>query len=529
MPDFTWQFPYASQRMPVLARNIVATSQPLAAQPGLHMMRNGGNAIDAAIATAICMTVLEPTSNGIGSDCFALVWADNKLHGLNASGRTPKSLAVSRFESMKEVPHLGWDPITVPGCVSGWMALSKKFGKLPFAKLFEPAISYARDGYMVAPLTAGLWERAPKRYKDYPEWGRTFTKDGHAPAAGEKFTMPNHARTLAEIADSGGESFYRGELAKKIAACSKDMGGVMSLEDLAEHTADWVEPISIEYRGVRLQEIPPNGQGIAALQMLGILRNREIAQLQPDCPDVIHLGIEAMKLAFADAHQHVADPKWMKVTPDELLDSAYLRSRADLLNSSRASDPNCGTPKPGGTILLTAADVQGNMVSYIQSNYEGFGSGVVIPGTGISMQNRGACFVTERGHVNQIGPGKRPYHTIIPAFVTQGGAPLMSYGVMGGFMQPQGHAQVLTRLIDFHQNPQAALDSPRWQVMSGLKVEIEPGFEPSLYEELKRRGHEVTIAKDRNVAFGRGQCIYKMDDGYLGASDQRGDGQAVGF
>jgi gamma-glutamyltranspeptidase/glutathione hydrolase len=543
MTSFNWDFPYPSQRMPVLARNVVATSQPLAAQAGLHMLRQGGNAIDAAVATAIAMTVLEPTTNGLGSDSFALVWFNGKLHGLNGSGRAPKSLALSRFAGKKEMPHLGWDPVTVPGAVSAWMELSKKFGKLPFAKLFEPAIEYAANGYPVAPLTADLWQRAPRHYKDFPEWGNTFLKDGKAPAAGEIFKMPNHARTLREIAESNGESFYRGELARKIAACAKEQGGAMEFNDLAAHGADWVEPISIEYRGYRLNEIPPNGQGLAALQALGMLRHRNFGDLQVDCPDVIHLQIEAMKLAFADAHRYIADPRFMNVTVEQLLDPAYLESRAKLIDPAKAQDFKHGEPKPGGTILLCTADAAGNMVSYIQSQYEGFGSGVVIPGTGIAMQNRGACFTLEEGHPNQVAGGKRPYHTIIPGFVTQaahaGSAsapparaveiPIMAYGVMGGFMQPQGHAQVFSRIFDFHQNPQAALDAPRWQVTTGLKVMIEPGFEPSLYDELKRRGHDLTIAKEKFVTFGRGQAIYKLDDAYCAGSDLRADGQAVGF
>ena len=555
---FSWTFPYPSQRMPVCARNVVATSQPLAAQAGLHMMRIGGNAMDAAVATAIAMTVLEPTTNGIGSDAFALIWnaAEKKLYGLNGSGRAPKALSPSRFEGMTEMPRQGWDPVTVPGAVSAWMEVSRRFGKLPFAKLFEPAIEYAANGFQVAPQTAGLWNRAIKRYEKFPHWGKTFLKaDGTAPQAGERFVMPDHARTLQIIATSGGEAFYRGELATKIAEAAKTDGAVLTFNDLAAHGADWVEPISIEYHGVRLHEIPPNGQGIAALIALGILKHWKVETLQVDCPDVIHLQIEAMKLAFADAHRHVADPRHMTIKPEQLLDPAYLESRAKLIDPAKAQDFKHGEPKPGGTILLTTADAAGNMVSFIQSQYEGFGSGIVIPGTGIAMQNRGACFTLEKGHPNEVGGGKRPYHTIIPGFVTTGGTgvppvrvsdrdevrtgetpvpqageiPLMSFGVMGGFMQPQGHMQVLTRIVDYKQNPQAALDAPRWQVTTGMKVTIEPGYESSLYEELKRRGHDLAVAESRTVTFGRGQAIYKLDDGYCGASDLRADGQAVGY
>lgn len=538
---FSWQFPYPSQRMPVLARNMVATSQPLAAQAGLHMLRRGGNAVDAAVATAIAMTVLEPTTNGIGSDAFALVWFNGQLHGLNGSGRSPKSLAASRFEGQTEMPRQGWYPVTVPGAVSAWAELSKKFGKLPFAKLFEPAIEYAANGYQVAPLTAGLWARAAKKYDKFPEWGKTFMFNGEAPKPGQRVVLTSHAQTLEQIANSTGEAFYRGDLALKMAQAAKADGGLMTFNDLAAHGADWVEPISIDYRGYRLHEIPPNGQGLAALIALGILRHRDIAHLQVDCPDVIHLQIETMKLAFADAHRQIADPRHMTVKVEQLLDPGYLESRAQQIDPAKAQDFKHGEPKPGGTVLLCAADSAGNMVALIQSNYEGFGSGVVIPGTGIAMQNRGACFTLEKGHPNEVAGGKRPYHTIIPGFVTKPGnwnttieeltreQPLMSFGVMGGFMQPQGHLQVFTRLVDFNQNPQAALDAPRWQVTKGLKVMIEPGFEPALYEELKRRGHDVEIAQERSVSFGRGQAIYCLDNGYCGASDQRADGQAVGY
>jgi gamma-glutamyltranspeptidase / glutathione hydrolase len=532
MADFTWSLPYSSQREPVLARNIVATSQPLAAQAGLHMLRLGGSAVDAAVATAAAMTVLEPTTNGIGSDNFALVWMNGQLHGLNGSGRAAKSLDIARFEGMKAVPTRGWDPITVPGCVSGWVELSKKFGKLPFAKLLEPAIEWARDGYPVAPQTARLWRRAVRAYENFPEWGKTFLFDGEAPEPGQVVKLPDHAKTLQMIADSKGEAFYRGEIAMKIDAAAKADGAKegLTFNDLAAHGADWVEPIHQDYRGYRLHEIPPNGQGLAALMALGIVSHFKLGDLEPDCPDVIHLQIEGMKLAFADAHRYIADPRSMDIDVPSLLSPAYLESRAKLIDPSTAQDFKHGEPKPGGTILLCAADAQGNMVSLIQSNYNGFGSGIVIPGAGIAMQNRGACFVTEKGHPNQIAGGKRPYHTIIPAFVTKDGKPLMAYGVMGGFMQPQGHMQVMVRLADFHQNPQAALDAPRWQVMTGMKLAMEPGFEGAVYEELKRRGHDIDIAEARSVTFGGGQAIYRLESGaYCGASDLRRDGHAVGW
>ena len=525
----TWTFPYPSQRSPVFARNCVSTSQPLAAQAGLQILRQGGNAVDAAVATAACMTVLEPINNALGSDNFALVWDGKKVHGLNGSGRSPKALTAARFAGMKKMPELGWDPVTVPGAISGWVALSAKFGKLPFEKLLEPAIGYAERGFHVAPRTAAGWANSVTRFKDYPEWQRVFAPRGRAPNPGELFANPDQAKSLRRVAETKGEAFYRGEIAEKIAADAKAAGGLMTAEDFASHAADWAEPLSVDYRGCRLHEIPPNGQGMTALIALGILRQREIGNLECDCPDVQHLQIEAMKLAFADAKRYIADPAAMEVKPQSLLDDAYLAERAKLINPSKAQDFGFGTPPHGGTILLTAADEAGMMVTLIQSNYLGFGSGIVVPGTGVALQDRGACFTLEKGHPNEVAGGKRPYHTIIPAFVTKDDRPVMAYGVMGGFMQPQGHLQVMSRVTDFKLNPQAALDAPRWQIRDDKKLWVEPGFEPALYDELKRRGHDVVVRPARAWEFGAGQVIYKLDDGYCAASEPRADGQAVGY
>jgi gamma-glutamyltranspeptidase/glutathione hydrolase len=529
MIDFDWSFPYPSQRMPVLARNVVATGQPLAAQAGLDVLRDGGNAMDAAVATAIALTVVEPYVNGIGSDAFALIWAGGGLHGLNASGRAPRGLKREHFGDRTEVPTRGWLGVTVPGAVSAWVEISRRFGTLPFERLAAPAIRYARHGFHVSPQCGEAWARSVRAYADFAAWQATFAPDGRAPRTGEVFRSEDHARTLEEIAATKGESFYRGALAEKIAAAAAADGAAMTAADLAAHRADWVRPIAADYRGFALHEIPPNGQGIVALVTLGILRHLDVGAHAPDSAASIHLQIEAMKLAFADGHRFVADPEAMDVEPAALLDDGYLRERAALVDRSRAQDFQHGTPKPGGTVYLTAADAEGNMVSYIQSNYTGFGSGIVIPGTGIAMQNRGACFTLERGHPNEAGPGKRPYHTIIPGFVTQDDRPAMSFGVMGGFMQPQGHVQVLTRMIDHGQNPQAALDAPRWQVSKGLDVSIEPGFADSVYAALRDLGHHVEVVRARTVAHGGGQAIWRLDDGYCGASDQRRDGQAVGF
>jgi len=535
--DLSWDFPYPSQRMPIMAKNIVATSQPLAAQAGLSMIQKGGNAVDAAIATAITLTVVEPTSNGIGSDAFAILWDGESLHGLNASGRSPSAWDYGHFSKYREhgsMPKLGWDTVTVPGAVSAWLELSERFGELPFKDLFQPAIHYARSGFPVSPITARVWALAEQKYQGMPDLGKVFLPGGKAPVPGQLFRNPFLATSLEQIAGTAGEAFYNAELAERIIAHSQEGGGLMSREDLASHTAEWVDTISVNYHGNTLHEIPPNGQGIAALEMLGILENleREISEYPLDSVDSLHLQIEAMKLAFADTHRYVADPRSMELKPDRLLDPSYLKIRADLLDPDKAGNPDYGIPGPGGTVYLTTADENGMMVSYIQSNYMGFGSGIVVPGTGISLQNRGTGFSLEKGHPNQVDGGKRPFHTIIPAFVTREGErgrePVISFGVMGGPMQPQGHAQMMIRMFDYHQNPQAAVDAPRWQVFPEKEVALEPGFDDKIISGLKKRGHRVTMGREF-WWFGGAQAIYRMGDGYCAASDPRKDGQAVGF
>jgi gamma-glutamyltranspeptidase/glutathione hydrolase len=530
MKPFTWDFPYASQRMPVLAANVVATSQPLAAQAGLRVLLKGGNAVDAILATAITLTVVEPTMNGIGSDAFALVWDGTSLHGLNASGRAPKAWTPQRFAGKDSMPGMGWDSVTVPGVVSAWVALSAKFGRLPFAELFAAAIEYAERGFLVSPTVARQWQTQGPLLKDQPGFAEAFLPGGRAPNAGERFRNPAQARTLQAIAESRGEAFYRGALAEKIAAASRVQGGAMTEQDLAQHQPDWVEPIGQDYRGLRLHEIPPNGQGIAALMMLGILGHFDLADAPVDFADSLHLQMEAMKLAFADVYRYVADPRWMKLSPAELLDPRYLRQRASLIDRTRAQDFGHGVPPASGTVYLTAADAGGMMVSYIQSNYGGFGSGVVVPETGISMQNRGFGFSLEPGHPNQVGPGKRPFQTIIPAFATRETKALMSFGVMGADMQPQGHAQMMIRLADYGQNPQAAADGPRWKVFKGRAIALEHAISTQVVAELARRGHQVRHTERWNMEFGSAQLIYRLDSGgYLAASEPRRDGQAVGF
>ncbi len=529
MKQFTWDFPYASQRMPVLAANVVATSQPLAVQAGVRALQKGGNAVDAILATAIALTVVEPTMNGIGSDAFALVWDGKRLHGLNASGRSPQAWTPERFAGLQSMPRTGWDSVTVPGAVSAWAALSAKFGKLAFAELFASGIDYAERGFLVSPTVARQWQTQGPQLQDQPGFADAFLPGGTAPSAGQVFRFPAQARTLQAIAESRGETFYRGTLAQKIAAASRAQGGAMTEADLAAHEPDWVEPIGQDYGGLRLHEIPPNGQGIAALMMLGILEHFDLADAPVDSADSLHLQIEAMKLAFADAYCYVADPKAMTVLPEQLLDPAYLRQRAALIDRTRAQDFGHGVPPPSGTVYLTAADASGMMVSYIQSNYSGFGSGVVIPDTGISMQNRGFGFRLEPGHPNQVAPCKRPFHTIIPAFATRDGDALMSFGVMGADMQPQGHAQMVIRVADYRQNPQAAADGPRWKVFSGRQVAVEHALSPQVVAELARRGHEVRHTERWNMEFGSAQLVYRVDGGYVAASDPRRDGQAAGF
>ena len=527
--QFNWEFPYTSRRMPILAKNIVATSQPLACQAGLEMLKKGGNAVDAALATAIALTVVEPVSNGIGSDAFALLWDGKDFAGLNASGRSPSAWTKEYFSKKKMMPLTGWDTVTIPGAVSAWVELWRKYSQLSFQELFEPAIKYARNGFLISPIVGEVWQYLAKMYKKkkFPEFWNTFMPGDKAPRPGELYKNPNQAKTLELIAKSEGEEFYKGTLTKQIVEHAKNTGGMISREDLENHTADWIKPLNIEYNDINLHEIPPNGQGLAALIMLGILKNYDVSQYEVDSSESLHLQMEAMKLAFTDAYRYFSDPSTMDINPKELLNERYLKERADLIDTNQAQKYEFGNPKHGDTVYLTTADENGMMVSYIQSNYMGFGSGIVIPGTGISLQNRGNGFNLIEGHPNQVGPNKRPFHTIIPGFVTKKGKPLMSFGVMGGQMQPQGHVQMIIRIFNYNQNPQAALDAPRWRVMQGLKVNLEDGFEKEIYNQLPKLGHQVN--KDHYFNFGGGQIIYKLDEGYLAASDPRKDGQAIGY
>ena len=540
--NFKHQNPYTTTRVPLFARNIVSTSHPLGAQAGLSMLHKGGNAVDAAIAAAAAMTICEPVSNGLGSDSFCILWDGKELHGLNASGRAPaawtqKFFAAKYGVDAKTPPKRGFDSVTVPGAVSSWVALSERFGKLPFADLLAPAIDIAERGYCVPPILQGKWVAPIDELKSMPGFAQAFLPFGRAPNVGELFQFKAAARALRAIAVTKGQAFYNGEIAAAIEKFSNQHGGSLKASDFAAHQAEWVTPIAKNYRGYTLHEIPPNGQGIAAQIALGILDKFDIAGLDVDGVEAQHLQIEAMKLAFADVYRYVSEGASMEVTVEQMLDDSYLTSRARLIDRNRAQSFNAGSPndphRRGGTIYLTAADESGMMVSFIQSNYMGFGSGCVEPTFGISLQNRGHGFSLNEASPNVVAPGKRPFHTIIPAFLTKDGQPQMSFGVMGGNMQPQGHMQTLVRMLDFQQNPQIACDAPRWRFNEGLEINVEAGMPVATVQALRDRGHQMEVINDSYQDFGAGQFIWKLDrnthNGYIAASDARRDGLAAGF
>ncbi len=515
--------------MPVIARNMVASSQPLAVQAGLRVLQEGGNAIDAALTTAITLTVVEPTSNGIGSDAFAILWDGQQLLGLNASGRAPASVTPEDFSGLDEMPQFGWPSVTVPGAVSAWVAMSERFGKLPFERLFENAIDYARNGYAVSPVTARAWAASPPEFR-HQEGFHNFLPEGAVPKAGQWFSFPDQADSLASIARTGGEAFYRGKLADEMAASSQRNNWKMTRSDLASHQADWVTPISIRYGDIRLHEIPPNGQGLAALLMLGIIRHHDVGQYPVDSVNSVHLQVEAMKLAFADAYRYISDSETMDISVEAMLDDHYLRQRAELISMEEARFSGHGFPDRGGTVYLTTADQNGLMVSMIQSNFSGFGSGVVVEGTGISLQNRAAGFNLIPGHPNQVGGGKRPFQTIIPGFVTRNAQPELSFGVMGGSMQTQGHAQMIIRIYNYGQNPQTASDASRWRILEDNQLHLERGFNPEVAQALENRGHKLFDGVvDEDTGFGGAQLIYRSGGVYTGGSDHRKDGLAAGY
>ena len=522
---------YPSRRSPVLARNVVATSQPLATQAGLLSLERGGNAVDAVLAAAIALTVVEPTGNGLGSDAFCILWDGEALHGLNASGRSPAAWDPSRFAGRAAMPRRGWDSVTVPGAVSAWVDLSSRFGRLPFERLFDAAIDYAERGYHVSPVVAAVWARDAAELREQPGYADAFMPDGRAPAAGALFRAPGQAATLRRIAESRGEAFYRGALAERIAAFAREHGAALTEADLAAHANDWCGTISQDFAGATLHEIPPNGQGIAALMALGILSNLGIEDVAPDSADALHLQIEAIKLGLADAYAYAAELVHMReVAVAHLLDPAYLARRARLVDRSRAQVFGAGAPRDGGTVCLSAADASGMMVSFIQSNYSGFGSGVVVPDTGISLQNRAFGFSLTEGHPNRVGPGKRPFHTIIPGFAMRGSEPLMAFGLMGGPIQAQGHVQMMVRTQLWNQDVQTAADAPRWRYVENLTVAIETSIDDAVAADLSDRGHVlVREAPDSAFGFGGAQLVRRIEGGYAGGSDPRKDGQAGGF
>ena len=525
---------YPSQRYPIYAKNgMVNCSSPQAAAAGLEVLRKGGNAMDAAAAAAAALTVVEPTANGIGSDAFALVWSekDQQLFGLNSSGPAPMLASIERIKAdgrddNGKMPRLGWTPVTVPGAPAAWAALNRRFGRLSLAEDLAPAVRYAREGYPLAPNLAQIWKAAYLSYqKDltgpcFDAWFKTFAPEGVKLEAGEIMKLPDHARTLELIGETDAEAFYRGELAEKIDAESKKYGGYLRFEDLASYHPFWVEPARVKYREYEVCEIPPNGQGIVALMALNILNNFELTE--KDSPETAHRQLEALKMAFADALFYVTDPKEMPIDWHRLLDPAYGKKRAAQMKDT-AEIWSHDVPPASGTVYLCCADGEGNMVSYIQSNYKGFGSGIVVEGTGISLQNRGWDFSLDPKAANCLKPGKRTYHTIIPGFLMKDGKPVGPFGVMGAYMQPQGHVQVVCNYVDFHMDPQQALDAPRFQWIRDKTVTVETRYDANLARALQRKGHAVSV--DMNTPlFGRGQMIVRLENGVLvGGTESRTD------
>lgn len=530
-----WINPYSSTRSPVFARNMVATSQPLAAQAGLRMLAIGGNAVDAAVAAAATIAITEPVSNGLGSDCFAIVCDGSHLHALNASGTAPQRWNTDYFRRKHggRMPQFGWDSVTVPGAVAGWNALNEKFGKLSLETVLAPAIEYAERGFAVSPLVQRKWAQQADMLRDGPGFAEHFLPRGRVPEVGEHFMLKDAAATLSRIATTCGRDFYEGATAHKLVAHAQAHDAALSLADMRSYQPEWVQLLSRDFGNCTLHELPPSGQGIAALIALGILDHLDLRQRPIDHPATQHLMIEAMKLAFADVYAHVGDPRFMQMTPADMLSDAYLAERALLIDPQRAQTYTSGQAPTGGTIHISAADQNGMMVSFIQSNYLGFGSGVVVPGTGVSLQNRGFSFTSDPSHPNAVEGGKRPFHTVTPAFLTQDGAPLMSFGVMGGSMQPQGHLQAIVRMLAFGQQPQAACDAPRWKWSQGLTLDVEPGLPAATVEGLQARGHRISLEPDPLQDFGAGQFIWRLGDpavdGYVGASDSRRDGLVAGF
>ncbi|MBC2838883.1 gamma-glutamyltransferase [Robiginitalea sp. SC105] len=535
-------------RSEVLARHgMAATSQPLATQVALDVLKKGGTAMDAAIAANAMLGLVEPASCGIGGDIFAIVWDadEQKLYGFNGSGRAPKSISIDYFmeQGMKYVPFSGPLPVTVPGCVDGWFALHGKFGKLPMKELLQPAIDYGREGFPVSEVIAYEMASSYKYSEDQPGFAETYMPLGRPPKKGEVFKNPNLSNTYEKIAEGGRDAFYKGDIARTIDTYMKKHGGFLSYEDLAAHTSNWVEPVSINYRGYDIWELPPNGQGTAALQMLNILEGYDIASMGFGSAEYLHVLTEAKKLAYEDRAKFYADPAFNDIPLEELLSDAYAAQRRALIDPDKAADSYPAGDmeiESGNTTYLTVADKDGNMVSLIQSIYSEFASGMVPDGLGFVLQNRGQMFnVQDPDHANAIEPGKRPFHTIIPAFMTQNGKPVMSFGLMGGAVQPQGHTQIVVNIVDFGMNLQEAGDAPRMRhsgssqptgskMTNGGTLNLESGFDYKTIRELEKKGHDVTFA----VGIYGGYQAIKVDlpnKVYTGASESRKDGQAAGY
>ena len=533
---------FASRSEVIGQHGMVATSHPLATQIGIDVLKKGGTAIDAAIAANIALGLMEPTGSGIGGDLFAIVWdaKEQKLFGLNASGPAPQSISLDYFKQQKlaKIPSFGPLPVTVPGAVDGWVKLHDKFGNQSFSSLFEPTIDYAKKGHPVTETIAYYLDRSKEIFKQYPNFPEVWMKDGETTRKGGIFKNPQLANTLEIIAEKGRAGFYEGEVAKTIADFIQAQGGFLTYEDLAGFHSEWVEPVSTNYRGYDVWELPPNGQGMVALQILNILENFDVKKMGLFSPDYVHLFTEAKKLAFADRAKHYADPNFSKIPIEQLVSKSYAKERAALIDLAKAAQVDeSGIPNGGDTIYLTAADQFGNMISLIQSNYRGMGSGMVPPGLGFMLQDRGELFSLEEDHANVIEGGKRPFHTIIPAFVTKDNKPYLSFGVMGGATQPQAHAQIIINLIDFGYNLQEAGDAPRLVhtgssqptdeiMLDGGSLSLETGFGIAIEEALKKKGHNLIYQKG---IFGGYQAIMIKDGVYFGASESRKDGQASGY
>ena len=533
---------FASRSEVIGQHGMIATSHPLATQIGLDILKKGGTAIDAAIAANIALGLMEPTGSGIGGDLFAIVWdaKERKLFGLNASGPAPQSISLDYFKEQKlnKIPPFGPLPVTVPGAVDGWVKLHEKFGNQSFASLFQPTIEYARKGFPVTETIAYYLDKSKDVFKKYPNFAEVWMREGKTTKKGEIFKNPQLAKTLEIISNKGRAGFYEGAVAKTISDFIQAQGGFLSYQDLAEFHSEWVEPVTTNYRGYDIWELPPNGQGVAALQILNILENFDVKKMGLFSSEYIHLFVEAKKLAFADRAKHYADPNFAKIPIKQLISKSYAKGRAALIDPEKpALVDQSGISQNGDTIYLTAADEYGNMISLIQSNYRGMGSGMVPPGLGFMLQDRGELFSLREGHKNVIKGGKRPFHTIIPAFVTKDNEPYISFGVMGGATQPQAHAQVLINLIDFGYNLQEAGDAPRIvhsgssqptdeEMTRGGTLSLEKGFGEDIEQALKKMGHNIKYEKG---IFGGYQAIMLKDGVYFGASESRKDGQAAGY